>query len=293
MRFSGRGLLIVIALAISVAGLVACGSSGTSTESSSAGKAASGEPTEAKTEKPTPVVSGPPLAVALSIDGTLRAGPNAKEVKQSLAEFAEDTAILSSSALERSGSFTASIFGGPGAELTFKTMVFDPKDTLHQRYQKAIKHYGPIAITVDQALGQMPLSGTTGKRLAALPPGTAVGEALREAVQAVHGKHGERWAVVATDGFDTINGQLPLPNVQQTAKVLRQTVGNLDAHGVGIAMVGVGLRPHHNNWHQDGPLTKAWAIVCHEIHARQCQIHADPQLPPPLESTAHAITEGV
>lgn len=277
-------------VAIAAAGLTACGGS--------SGSTASGEATEATAESTgtttaPPAGSGPPLAVALAIDGTMRAGPNAKEVKQSLAEFAEDTVILSSSALERGGSFRASIFGGPGAEIVFKTMEFDPKDTLHQRYERAIKHYAPIAITVDQALGQMPPSGATGKRLAALPPGSAAGEALREAVQATHGKPGERWAVVATDGFDTANGQLPLPNVQRTAKVLRQTVGNLDARGVGIAMVGVGLAPHHNSWRQDGPLTKAWAIVCHEVHARECQIHADPRLPPPLESTAHAITEGV
>jgi hypothetical protein len=281
-------------LAISAASLAACGSSGTSTVSSSAGKPASGESTEAKTETTTPVASGPPLAVALAIDNTMRAGPNAKEVKQSLAEFAEDTAILISSTIERGGSFKASVFGGPGAEVTFETIELDPKGTPHQRYDEATKHYAPIAIAVDQAVGgALANSQGAAKRLAALPPGTAVGEALRKAVQAVRGKPGERWAVIATDGYDTTNGRLPLPNVQQTAKVLRQTVGKLNAHGVGIAMVGVGLRPHHNNWHQDGPLTKAWAIVCHEIHARACQIHADPRLPPPLEGTAHAILEGV
>lgn len=293
MRFPGRGLLIVLVLAVAATGLAACGGSGTSTGSTSVGETTSGESTEAKTETTTPVESGPPLAVAIALDGTMRAGPNAKEVKQSLAEFAEDTAILISSTIERGGSFKASVFGGPGAAITFKTIELDPKGTPEQRYQEATKHYGPIAVTVDQALGQMPLSGSTGKQLSSLPAGSAVGEALREAVKAAHGKPGERWAVIATDGYDTTNGQLPLPNVQQTAKVLRQTVGNVDAHGVGIAMVGVGLTPHHNNWHQDGPLTKAWAIVCHEIHARECQIHADPRLPPPLEGSAHAILEGV
>jgi hypothetical protein len=223
----------------------------------------------------------------------MRAGPNAKEVKQSLAEFAEDTATLISLTIERGGSFKTSIFGGPGAELTLKTIELDPKGTPEQRYGNAHNHYGPVATTVDQTLGQMPVGGAIGKHLSDLPPGSAVGEALRQAVLAVHDKPGERWAVIATDGFDTTQGELPLPNVQQTARVLRQAVGDLDAHGVGIAMVGVGLRPHHNNWHQDGPLTKAWAIVCHEIHARACQIHADPRLPPPLEGTAHAILEGV
>jgi hypothetical protein len=120
-----------------------------------------------------------------------------------------------------------------------------------------------------------------------------VGEALREAVQAVRGKPGERWAVIATDGYDTTQGELPLPNVRRTARALRQAVGAVDARGVGVAMVGVGLAPHHDDWHKDGPLTRAWALVCHEIHARECQIHADPRLPPPLEGTAHAILEGV
>lgn len=292
MRFPGRGLLIVVVLAITAAGLAACGGSGGSTTTSSEATQTTTEPTE--TTAASPVASGPPLAVALAIDNTMRAGPNANAVKQSLAEFAEDTAILISSTIERGGSFKASVFGGPGAEVTFKAIELDPKGTSHQRYNEATKHYAPIAITVDEAVGgSLANSGEAAKRLAALPPGSAVGEALRKAVQAVSGKPGERWAVIATDGYDDTNGQLPLPNVQQTAKVLRQTVGDVDAHGVGIAMVGVGLRPHHNNWHQDGPLTKAWAIVCHEIHARACQIHADPRLPPPLEGTAHAILEGV
>jgi hypothetical protein len=279
-------------LAIAAAGLAACGGSGGSTTASSEATESTTESTE--TTAAPPIASGPPLAVALAIDNTMRAGPNAHAVKQSLAEFAEDTAILISSTIERGGSFKASVFGGPGAEVTFKAIELDPKDTPEQRYDEATKHYAPIAITVDRAVGgSLANSGEAAKRLAALPPGAAVGEALRKAVQAVRGKPGERWAVIATDGYDTTNGQLPLPNVQQTAKVLRQTVGNVDAHGVGIAMVGVGLRPHHNNWHQDGPLTRAWAIVCHEIHARKCQIHADPRLPPPLEGTAHAILEGV
>lgn len=279
-------------LAIAAAGLAACGGSSGSTTASSEATETTTESTE--TTAAPPIASGPPLAVALAIDNTMRAGPNAKAVKQSLAEFAEDTAILISSTIGRGGSFKASVFGGPGAEVTFKAIELDPKGTPKQRYDEATKHYAPIAITVDEAVGgSLANSEGAAKRLAALPPGTAVGEALREAVQAVRGKPGERWAVIATDGYDTTNGELPLPNVQQTAKVLRQTVGNLDAHGVGIAMVGVGLAPHHNNWHQDGPLTKAWAIVCHEIHARACQIHADPRLPPPLEGTAHAILEGV
>lgn len=281
-------------LTIAAVGLAACGGSSGTTGSTAASSEATQTTTETtETTTPPPASSGPPLAVALAIDNGMRAGPNAKEVKQSLAEFAEDTAILISLTIERGGSFKASVFGGPGGELTFKTIELDPKGTPEQRYHEATKHYAPFAITVDQAVGQMPLSGETGKRLSSLPAGSAVGEALREAVQAVRGKQGERWAVIATDGYDTTQGALPLPNVQQTAKVLRQTVGNLDARGVGIAMVGVGLTPHHNSWRQDGPLTKAWAIVCHEVHARECQIHADPRLPPPLEGTAHAILEGV
>jgi hypothetical protein len=285
-------MLIAVVLAIATGGLAACGGSGGSTTASSEATQTTTESSE--TTAAPPVASGPPLAVALALDNTMKAGPNAKEVKQSLAEFAEDTAILISSTIERGGSFKASVFGGPGTEVTFKAIELDPKGTPEQRYDEATKHYAPIAITVDEAVGgSLANSEGASRRLAALPAGTAVGEALRNAVQAVHGKPGERWAVIATDGYDTTNGQLPRPNVQQTAKVLRQTVGNVDAHGVGIAMVGVGLRPHHNNWHQDGPLTKAWAIVCHEIHARACQIHADPRLPPPLEGSAHAILEGV
>ena len=288
---SWKNAILAIVLVALAAGLAACGGSSGSTTTGEATEVTT-ESTEATAAPPT--ASGPPLAVALAIDNTMREGPNAHAVKQSLAEFAEDTAILISSTIERGGSFKASVFGGPGAAVTFKAIELDPMGTPEQRYNEATKHYAPIAIAVDEAVGgSLANSEGAAKRLAALPPGTAVGEALRKAVQAAHGKPGERWAVIATDGYDTTDGQLPLPNVQQTAEVLRQTVGNVDAHGVGIAMVGVGLRPHHNNWHQDGPLTKAWAIVCHEIHARKCQIHADPRLPPPLEGTAHAILEGV
>jgi hypothetical protein len=289
MRGPQGTLFVAVAVAFAVVTLGGCGrSSGTTRESSATTDRGVSGATASRFVAP-----GPPLAVALAVDSTLEAGPNAKRSKRSLGEYAEDAAILISSAIERGGSFGVSVFAGPGHAIAFKRIILDPKAAPHQRYEKATKHYGPMAITVDQAVGEMPRSGKIARQLAALPAGTAVGEALREAVDAVHGKPGERWAVVATDGYDTTHGALPLPNVQATAKVLRKTVGNLDASGVGIAMVGVGLHPPHDSWQEDGPLTKAWAIVCHEIHARQCQIHADPRPPKPLEGTAHAILEGI
>ncbi len=139
----------------------------------------------------------------------------------------------------------------------------------------------------------MPPTPEVKKRLATLPRGSAVGEALREAVKAVRGKTGERWVVIAGEGKDDTRGDLPLPNVPRTARVLRRAVGDVDARGIGIAMVGVGLDRQHTNWRKDGPLTKAWAKVCREIHARECQVHADPRLPAPLKGTAEAILEGV
>lgn len=287
MRFPGRGLIVVSVLAVAVGGLTACGNSGTSTESSSAGKPASGgETTAAKTETTTPVASGPPLAVAYAIPADQHPGLVATE-------YTEDGAILVSLAIERGGSYRMSVFRGPGSELTLGAFPLSPKASMEKRYHVASHEYGKFALTVDGILGQTPPTDKVTRQLSSLPPGYAVGEALREAVQAVRGKKGERWAVVASSGMDDTQGKLPVQNVKQTAQILRRAVGNVDAHGVGIAMVGVGIDPQHPKWDVDGPLTKAWAIVCHEIHARACQVHADPRLPPPLEGTAHAILEGV
>lgn len=287
MRFPGRGLLVVSVLAVAVGVLSACGSSGSSTASSGPTKPASGgETTEAKTETTTPVASGPPLAVAYAIPADQHPGLVATE-------YTEDGAILVSLAIERGGSYRMSVFRGPGAELTLGAFPLSPKASIEKRHSVAEHQYGKFALTVDGILGQTPPTGKVSKRLAALPPGYAVGDALREAVQAVRGKPGERWAVVASSGMDDTEGKLPVQNVQQTAQILRKAVSDVDARGVGVAMVGVGLDPQHAKWGVDGPLTKSWAIVCHEIHARECQIHADPRLPPPLEGTAHAILEGV
>jgi hypothetical protein len=279
-------MLIVVMLAIAAAGLTACGSSGTSTGSSGAGKPASGESTEAKTETTTPIASGPPLAVAYAIPADQHPGLVATE-------YTEDGAILVSMAIERGGGYRMSVYRGPGAELTLGAFPLSPKVSIEKRYHVASHEYGKFTATVDGILGQMPPTRKVSKQLASLPPGYAVGQGLREAVQAVRGKQGERWAVVAGSGIDDTQGKLPVQNVQQTARILRKAVGDVDARGVGIAMVGVGIDPQHSKWSVDGPLTQAWAIVCHEIHARACQIHADPRLPPPLEGTAHAILEGV
>jgi hypothetical protein len=174
------------------------------------------------------------------------------------------------------------------------TITLAPSDPIEKRYEQASKvYYETIALPIDEALGQMPATPEVKKRLAALPEGSAVGEAVREAVEAVREQKGERWVVIATDGIDETQGDLPLPNVKQTARILRRVVSNVNARGVGIAMVGVGLDRGHTRWNEDGPLTKAWARVCREIHARECQIHADPRLPPPLQGTATAILEGV
>jgi hypothetical protein len=274
-----------VALAIAAGGLTACGSSGGSTATSTS-KPAGGETTEARTETTTPVASGPPLAVAYTIPADQHSGLVATE-------YTEDGAILVSMAIERGGSYRMSVFRGPGSELTLGAFPLSPKASIEKRYHVASHQYGKFALTVDGILGQMPPTAKVTKQIASLPPGYAVGEALREAVQAVHGKPGERWAVIASSGMDDTQGKLPVRNAQQTARILRKTVGDVNARGVGIAMVGVGIDPQHSKWGVDGPLTKAWAIVCREIHARECQIHADPRLPPPLQGTAQAILEGV
>lgn len=278
MSLHGRKLAVAAALGLLALGLAACGGSG---ETSSGSTAADTESTETVSH---PQSSGPPLNVALAIHATLQGG-------RAPTEYAEDSAILISSVIERGGSFRISMFRGSG--FSAGATELDPAGSPQKRYREVQKTTRIVLPYIDQTLGQMPLDGPDGKRLTSLPEGEAVGEALREAVKAVRGKPGERWAVVAGDGFDDTGGELPLPNVPQTARILREAVGNVNAGGVGIAMVGVGLDPRHTHWNQDGPLTKAWARVCHEIHARECQIHADPRLPPPLEGTAEALLGGV
>jgi hypothetical protein len=282
-------ILFMVVLALLVGSLAACGGS---TETAAERSGTSGETTTAKAEttettSPPPAPNRPPLQVALTIDGTARHGLTATE-------YVEDAAILISSVIERGGGYRLSLYGGPGPQMALGTISLDPGDPIEKRYEKASKiYYETIAFPIDEALGQMPATPETKKRLAALPEGSAVGEALREAVKAVRGKKGERWVVIGGDGIDDTQGDLPLPNVQQTAQVLRQAVGDVNARGVGIAMVGVGLDRRHRRWSEDGPLTKAWAQVCREIHARECQVHADPRLPAPLEGTPEAILEGV
>jgi hypothetical protein len=285
----GRILFVVAVLALLVGSLAACGgSTQTTTErSDTSGETSTAGAETTETTAPPPAPNRPPLQVALAIDGSARPGLTATE-------YVEDAAILISSVIERGGGYRLSLFGGPGPQMALGTIALDPGGPIEKRYEKASKiYYETIALPIDEALGQMPATPEVKKRLAALPEGNAVGESLREAVKAVRGKKGERWVVIAGDGLDDTQGDLPLPNVQRTAQILRQAVGEVDARGVGIAMVGVGLDRQHKRWSEDGPLTKAWARVCREIHARECQVHADPRLPAPLEGTAEAILEGV
>ncbi|MDQ3725652.1 MAG: hypothetical protein M3335_07165 [Actinomycetota bacterium] len=284
----GKILFLIVVLVLSTGSLVACGES---TETTTGHSNTSTTKTSAETTKttttPRPTSSGPPLQVALAIDGTARPGRVATE-------YVEDAAILISSTIERGGGYRVSMFRGSGAQMVLGTIALDPGDPIEKRYEKAAKiYYENFALPLDEVLGQMPLTPEVEKRLAALPAGSAVGEAVREAVEAVRGKPGERWAVIATDGIDDTQGALPLQDVQRTARILRRAVGDVDARGVGIAMVGVGLDRRHTRWSEDGPLTEAWARVCREIQARECQIHADPRLPGPLEGTSAAIIEGV
>lgn len=274
----GRNPILAVAVVLLAAGLAACGSSGGTTAKQTA-------PDSETTASHPPAASvGPPRNVAVAISGNRHHGIVTTE-------YTEDAAILVSSVLERGGSYRVAMFQGAGT--TLGTVTIDRKASYDKRHREAEKEYGAFSLNIDHVLGQMPPNTESTKLLDSLPEGNAVGAALREAVGAVHGKPGESWAVIASDGFDDTNGELPLPNVKQTARILRQAVGNADAKGVGIAMVGVGLTHKQTKWGKDGPLTKAWAIVCHEIHARECQIHADPRLPPPLAGTAQPILEGV
>lgn len=269
----GKNLIVAAGLVLLATALVACDSSGTT--------AGGGSDSTAPTSQSRP--HHPPLAVALALDTTVRRGLAATE-------YAEDAAILESLGIERGGSLRMSVFAGAG--FATGTATVDPEDPPQKRYHDMLKTTAVINPYVDQALGQMPPSGAVAKHLAALPEGSAVGAAVREGVRALRGKQGERWVVIASDGFDDTHGQLPLQSVPRTARILRQTVGNVDARGVGIAMAGVGLDRKHSSWKQDGPLTKAWTKVCHEIHARKCAIHADPRLPPPLHGTSEAVLGG-
>jgi hypothetical protein len=277
VRIGGAKFFAAVALALLAAGLVACGKSG------EAGPGSSTDRSDTTTAASRPRSHHPPLAVALALDAAVKRG-------RAATEYAEDAAILESLVIERGGSFRVSVFRGAG--ILAGAGSVNPEDPPEKRYREAVKATAVVNPYVDQTLWQMPREGAVAKHLAALPEGRAVGASLREALRAVRGKQGERWVVIASHGFDDTRGQLPLQSVPQTARILRETVGDVDARGVGIAMVGVGLDRKHSSWKQDGPLTRAWTTVCEEIHARQCEVHADPRLPPPLHGTSEAVLGG-
>lgn len=221
----------------------------------------------------------PPLAASLAIDDSVTTNLPGIETA-----YAEDAAVLMNSVIARGGSFTASIFRGSAAAYTVGSLEVDPQASLARRRRDSQGSAEAIGGTLGQVLGLSKMTPAVAERLETLPEGSAVADALREAVRSVQEHEGTRWAVVASDGINNTNGEeLPLGNVSHAARILSEAVGDLNARKVNIAMVGIGLSQEKLGSGRAQPLVEAWEKVCHDLEAATCEIRSEPTLPAALQ----------
>ncbi|MGV1049200.1 MAG: hypothetical protein ACOYD4_11840 [Solirubrobacterales bacterium] len=203
------------------------------------------------------------------------------------AAYGEGAAVLMNSVVARGGRFEASVFRGSAASYTVGSLEADPTISEARRRRDSAGELAALGSGLGQVLGLIEMTPTVADRMATLPPGSAVGDALRASIESVRALAGERWAVVASDGINNTNGEeLPLGSVPRTALILRRAVGQVDASGVNVAMVGIGLSRGKLGSERAGPLSEAWEQVCREIHAAKCEISAQPSLPTVLMEAA-------
>lgn len=256
MSHSGRNSLIATVGVVLCLGLAACGGS----------------------EEDPPQ----PLDVSLSIDGSVTTRVPGIETA-----YAEDAAVLMNSVVVRGGRFDASVFRGSPAGYTVGSIRVDPTISEARRKRDSEQELVALGSGLGQVLGLVEMTPAVAERMATLPPGSAIGDALRASIESVHDLPGERWAVVATDGINNTDGEdLPLGSVPRTARILRRAVGQVDATGVNVAMVGVGVTRSGLGSERAGPLTAAWEQVCHEIQAKSCEVDAQASLPTVLMEVA-------
>lgn len=218
------------------------------------------------------------LAVALAVDDSVTTHSAGIQTV-----YAENAQTLMNGVIARGGWFKASMFRGSAADFATGTLELDPNASLARRRRDSSASASAIGSTLSQALGLSKMTPYVQQRLASLPEGSAVADALRGAIHDVRGEQGERWAVITSDGINNTNGEeLPLGNVNRTAQILEEAVGKVDAEGVNIAMVGVGLSREKFGSGRAKPLVEAWEAVCHRLRAAKCEITSEPSLPPVL-----------
>lgn len=221
-----------------------------------------------------------PLVVSLKIDGSVTTG-----VAGIQTAYARGSALLANLVVLRGGEFDAAVFRGSAAGYPIGSLSADPGISLARRRRDSEAELAALGSNLGQVLGLTEMTPAVADGLATLPEGSAVGDALREAVANVQGRPGERWAVVFSDGINNTNGEeIPLGNVSQAAAVLRDAVGEVDASGVNVALVGIGMSKGDAGSTMDNALTEAWAQVCRELHTASCAIEQEASLPVALQA---------
>ncbi len=223
-----------------------------------------------------------PLAVSLKIDGSVTT-----QVAGIQSAYAEGTALLANLVVARGGAFDAAVFRGSAAGYGIAAINSDPEISLARRRRDSRSALAGLGDKLGQILGIAEMTPAVAARLARLPEGSAVGDALREAVAGVQGRPGERWAVVLSDGINNTNGEeLPLGSVERTVRILREAVGDVDASGVNVAIIGVGMSKGGMGSTRANPLAAAWRQVCRELNASSCAIEQEPALPVALQGVS-------
>jgi hypothetical protein len=222
---------------------------------------------------------GKPLVVSLRIDGSVTT-----RVAGIQTAYAEGTALLANLVVSRGGVFNATVFRGSAAGYELGSVSADPESSLARRRRDSQAVLAVLGTNLSQVLGLTEMTQPVAEGLAKLPEGSAVGDALREAVADVRSVPGERWAVVFSDGINNTDGEeLPLGNVSRTAEILREAVGEVDATDVNIALVGIGVSKENIGSTRANPLTEAWTQVCGELQAASCAIEQEATLPVALQ----------
>jgi hypothetical protein len=223
--------------------------------------------------------AGTPMAVAVRIDDSVTA-----QVKAIEDAYGKVTAGVVQQVVARGGSLDVTVFRGSASGLRVGTLKLDPSQSRVRREQDAEGQVVDLDGTLAEALGLTHADPSMQAHLEALPEGSAIGDALGAAIEEVHGQPGQRWAVVVSDGFANTDGkELPLGNVDRAARILIDEIGPVDAEGVNVALIGIGLSRAKVGAHTGDALTAAWKKACDAIHAARCEVSEEASLPPSLE----------
>lgn len=192
--------------------------------------------------------------------------------------YAGAAVALMDAIVARGGTLHIGAFRGAAVEVA--TLEGDPavSSARRERDLDGAGALSAVASEVEGALGLAKPSPGLAAKLDTLSPGSAVAAALRLAVEDVRAATGERLAVVVSDGRDNalpdgVRDDDASAGPRALAEVLSEELGELDASGVTVVMVGIG---QGLSAARAARLIEAWRIVCRATNAAQCIVDADP-----------------